>query len=172
MTSFGCAPLGARRGAHCASEPQSGLSRRIWWLRKAVCITSQPLRQATGLPPPLTQGRLWRVHSAGALRQFGLFASGGALFTAEKCRKRAGGCGPRSPVGPRGVHPRKRHCPGRYAPPGCPVPYCLPLPGFARASRIGWLLRLQRFSLRPLQLPRNTARHRTQQFLHAFSRCT
>ena len=26
-------------------------------------------------------------------------ASGGALFTAEKCRKRAGGCGPRTPVG-------------------------------------------------------------------------
>ena len=57
MTSFVGATLGARRGAHCASAPRSGLSRRIWWLRKAVCITSQPLRQATGLPPPLTQGR-------------------------------------------------------------------------------------------------------------------
>ena len=39
-------------------------------------------RRRVSLPPP------W----AGA-------ASGGALFTAEKCRKRAGGCGPRTPVG-------------------------------------------------------------------------
>ena len=93
----------------------------------------------------------WRRRSGRA----SLFASGGALFTAEKCRKRAGGCGPRSPVGPRGVHPRKRHRPGRYAPPGCPVPYCPPLPGFARASRIGLPLRLHNASLRPHQLPRN-----------------
>ena len=61
-------------------------------------------------------------------------ASGGELFTAEKFPKRAGGCGPRTPMGLRGVHPRKRHFVGRYAPPGRPVPYCLPLPGFARAS--------------------------------------
>ena len=57
-----------------------------------------------------------------------LFASGGGLFTAEKSPKRAGGCGPRTPIGPRGVHPRKRHFPGRYAPPGHPVPYPHPFP--------------------------------------------
>ena len=85
----------------------------------------------------------------------GLSASGGGLFTAEKSPKRAGGCGPRSPFGLRGVHPKERQCPGRYAPSGCPARYCLPLPGFARASGIGWPLRLQNFSLRPHQLPRN-----------------
>ena len=79
----------------------------------------------------------------------------GDFSRGEEFPKRAGGCGPRSPVGPRGVHPRKRHCPGRYAPPGCPVPYCLPLPGFARASRIGLPLRLQNFPQRPHGLPWN-----------------
>ena len=95
-----------------------------------------------------------RLPQAFKRRQSGT-ASGGALFTAEKCRKRAGGCGPRTPLGLRGVHPKKRHLPGRHAPPGCPVPYCLPLPGFARASRIGQPLRLHNVSLRPHQLPRN-----------------
>ena len=85
----------------------------------------------------------------------GLFASGGGLFTAEKFPKRAGGCGPRSPIRPRGVHPKERHFLGRQAPPGRPVPYCPPLPGFARASRIGQPLRLQNFPLRPHPLPRN-----------------
>ena len=57
-------------------------------------VTTPPAghRPATS-PYTGEEGRLWRVHSAGTLRQFGLFASGGALFTAEKCRKRAGGCG-------------------------------------------------------------------------------
>ena len=36
-------------------------------------------------------------------------ASGGGLFTAEKSPKRAGGCGPRSPLRLRGVHPKERH---------------------------------------------------------------
>ena len=85
----------------------------------------------------------------------GWAASGGGLFTAEKSPKRAGGCGPRSPVGPCGVHPKKRQLLGRYDPPNRPVPYCLPLPGFARASGIGWPLRLLWFSLRPHLLPRN-----------------
>ena len=92
----------------------------------------------------------WRLHT-GSLSP----ASGGGLFTAEKSPKRAGGCGPRSPIRPRGVHPKERHRPSRYAPPGCPAPYCPPLPGFARASGIGWPLRLQGFSLRPHELPRN-----------------
>ena len=82
-------------------------------------------------------------------------ASGGELFTAEKSPKRAGGCGPRTPLGLRGVHPKERHHVSRNAPPGCPVPYCLPLPGFARASRIGWPLQLQSFPQRPHELPRN-----------------
>ena len=82
-------------------------------------------------------------------------ASGGELFTAEKFPKCAGGCGPRSPVGPRGVRPKERHCLSCYAPPGCPVPYCLPLPGFARASRIGQPLRLQNFPQRPHRLHQN-----------------
>ena len=101
-------------------------------------VTTPPAghRPATS-PYTGEEGRLWRVHSAGTLRQFGLFASGGALFTAEKCRKRAGGCGPRTPVGLRGVHPKERHRTGRYAPPSCPVPYRLPLFGSARASEIG-----------------------------------
>ena len=64
-------------------------------------------------------------------------ASGGELFTAEKFPKCAGGCGPRTPVGLRGVHPKERHRTGRYAPPSCPVPYRLPLFGSARASEIG-----------------------------------
>ena len=102
-------------------------------------------------PEPAADGSVRRKHSGGA----GWFASGGELFTAEKFPKCAGGCGPRSPVGLRGVHPRKRHFPGCYAPPGRPVPYCLPLPGFARDSRIGHSLRLQYFSLRPHGLPRN-----------------
>ena len=93
----------------------------------------------------------------GALAPKAGVASGGELFTAEKFPKRAGGCGPRSPLGLRGVHPKKRHLPGRYAPPGCPVPYCPPLPGFARASRIGWPLRLQGFPLRPPAVPWNVA---------------
>ena len=42
-------------------------------------------------------------------------------------------------------------------------------PGFARASRIGWLLQLQYFSLRPHGLPRNKARHCTRQFLQPLS---
>ena len=106
----------------------------------------------------------WRRRSGRA----SLFASGGALFTAEKCRKRAGGCGPRSPVGLRGVHPRKKHCPGRYAPPGCPVPYHPPLPGFAGASRIGQSLRLLWFSQRPHGLPRNRGGYGTRQlFTHS-----
>ena len=86
----------------------------------------------------------------------GCVASGGELFTAEKFPKCAGGCGPRSPTGPRGVHLRERHRPGYYVPPGCPAPYCLPLLGFARASKVGQLLRLRRFSLRPHGLPWNT----------------
>ena len=103
----------------------------------------------------------------------GLFASGGELFTAEKFPKRAGGCGPRTHFGLRGVHPRKRQCPGRYAPSGCPARYCLPLPGFARASGIGWPLRLQNFSLRPHQLPRNMEwMLHTAAFLRNLSICT
>ena len=69
-----------------------------------------------------------------------------------------GGCGPRSPVRPRGVHPKKRHLPGSYAPPGHPIPYCLPLPGFAQASIICRSLQLKGFALRPHPLPRNTGR--------------
>ena len=95
------------------------------------------------------------MRSAKALWHRGWAASGGGLFTAEKSPKRAGGCGPRSPVGPCGVHPKKRQLLGRYDPPNRPVPYCLPLPGFARASGIGWPLRLLWFSLRPHLLPRN-----------------
>ena len=95
------------------------------------------------------------MRSAKALWHRGWVASGGGLFTAEKSPKRAGGCGPRSPVGPRGVHPRKRHLPSCYAPPGRPVSYCLPLPGFARASRIGQPLRLQNFPQRPHRLHQN-----------------
>ena len=97
-------------------------------------------------------------------------ASGGGLFTAEKSPKCAGGCGPRTPVGLRGVHLRKRHCVSRYAPPGCPVPYCLPLPGFARASQIGQPLRLQNFPQRPHGLPRNRGRMlHTADILHDLS---
>ena len=76
-------------------------------------------------------------------------------FHRGKVPKTRRGCGPRTPLGLRGVHPKERHRPGRYAPPGCPVPYCPPLPGFARASRIGLPLRLHNASLRPHQLPRN-----------------
>ena len=61
-------------------------------------------------------------------------ASGGEPFTAEKFPKRAGGCGPRSPWGLRGVHPKKWHLPDRYAPPSRPVPYCLP-PSRLRADQ-------------------------------------
>ena len=93
--------------------------------------------------------------AASALAPQAGVASDGALFTAEKCRKRAGGCGPRSPLGLRGVHPKKRQRVSRCAPPGCPAPYCPPLPGFARDSGIGRSLRLQRFSQRPHELPRN-----------------
>ena len=109
------------------------------------------------------------MRSAKALWHRGWAASGGGLFTAEKSPKRAGGCGPRSPVGPRGVHPKERHRPGRCAPPGCPVPYCLPLPGFAQASRIGLPLRLRNASLRPHQLPRNRGKTlHTAVFVHDF----
>ena len=98
-------------------------------------------------------------------------ASGGELFTAEKFPKRAGGCGPRSPLGLSGVHPRKRPLPGCYAPPGRPAPYCLPLPGFARASGIGQSLQLQNFSLRPHELPRNAGwMLHTAVFAHKYCR--
>ena len=64
----------------------------------------------------------------------------------------------------------KRHLPGCYAPPGCPVPYCLPLPGFARASQIGQPLRLQNFPQRPHGLPRNRGRMlHTADILHDLS---
>ena len=109
------------------------------------------------------------MRSAKALWHRGWAASGGGLFTAEKSPKRAGGCGPRSPVGPCGVHPKKRQLLGRYDPPNRPVPYCLPLPGFARASGIGWPLRLLWFSLRPHQLPRNRGKTlHTAVFVHDF----
>ena len=77
-------------------------------------------------------------------------------FHRRKVPKMRRGLRPRSPTGPRGVHLRERHCPSCYAPPGCPVPYCLPLLGYARASKVGQLLRLRRFSLRPHGLPWNT----------------
>ena len=103
-------------------------------------------------PTVESQPRCVRRRRSGSVA---LSASGGGLFTAEKSPKCAGGCGPRTPMGLRGVHPKKRYRPGRYAPPGRPAPYCPPLPGFARASRIGGPLRLQNFSLRPHPLPRN-----------------
>ena len=79
------------------------------------------------------------------------------------------GLRPRTPLGLCGVHPRGRHLPGRYAPPGHPVPYCLPLPGFAQASRIGLPLRLRNASLRPHQLPRNRGKTlHTAVFVHDF----
>ena len=116
----------------------------------------QPSGRAMRAPTAESRPRSGRRKRSG---DAGLFASGGALFTAEKCRKRAGGCGPRSPIEPRGVHHKERHFLGRYAPPGHPAPYCPPLLGFARASRIGQPLRLQYFSLRPHELPRNTGQH-------------
>ncbi len=76
-------------------------------------------------PTVESQPRCVRRRRSGSVA---LFASGGGLFTAEKSPKRAGGCGPRTPMGLRGVHPRKRHFPGRYAPPGHPVPYPHPFP--------------------------------------------
>ena len=90
-------------------------------------------------------------------------------FSPRKSAENApGAAAPGPPVGPRGVHPRKRHCPGRYAPPGCPVPYHPPLPGFARASRIGQSLRLLWFSQRPHGLPRNRGGYGTRQhFTHS-----
>ena len=105
--------------------------------------------------PTSARTRRRRVCSAKALKEQGLVASGGALFTAEKCRKRAGDCGPRSPPVLRGVHPKKRHLLSRYVPPNRPVRYFLPLPGFAQASRIGQSLRLLWFPPRPHGLPRN-----------------
>ena len=90
-------------------------------------------------------------------------ASGGELFTAEKFPKCAGGCGPRSPFGLCGVHPRKRHCAGSRTPPGRPVRCPLPLQGFARDSKIARPLRLRGDSLRPHRLPRNRAGCSTRQ---------
>ena len=91
-------------------------------------------------------------------------------FHRGKVPKTRRGCGPRTPVGLRGVHLRKRHCVSRFAPPGCPVPYCLPLPGFARASQIGQPLRLQNFPQRPHGLPRNRGRMlHTADILHDLS---
>ena len=143
-----------------------------------ACVSCQRLPCVWGaVSRSETEGLYWpepaeggpnRCKCAGAS---GLSASGGALFTAEKFRKRAGGCGPRTSMGLRGVHPKKRRRPGRYAPPSCPAPYCLPLPGFARASGIGQSLRLQNFSLRPHELPRNAGwMLHTAVFAHKYCR--
>ena len=90
-------------------------------------------------------------------------ASGGELFRAEKFPKCAGGCGPRSPFGLCGVHPRKRHCAGSRTPPGRPVRCPLPLQGFPRDSKIAEPLRRRGDSLRPHRLPRNGAGYSTRQ---------
>ena len=105
------------------------------------------------------------MRSAKALRQRGLVCLRRGTFHRRKVPKMRRGLRPPDSLGPRGVHPKERHCLSCYAPPGYPVPYCLPLPGFARASRIGQLLRLQNFSQRPHPLPRNGARRCTRQLL-------
>ena len=73
----------ARRAAD--SRPYGGVA--------ACCV----YRKCSGNAGKRVHGSL-RLPQALKRRQSGT-ASGGALFTAEKCRKRAGGCGPRSPVG-------------------------------------------------------------------------
>ena len=141
-------------GGRLIAAPTVGTG--VWWRCRGRCLHR---------PEPAAGGS--------HCRRRGLVLPPAGHFSPRKSAENApGAAAPGLPLGLRGVHPRERHLISRYAPPGRPVSYCLPLPGFARASRIGWLLRLQRFSLRPLQLPRNTARHRTQQFLHEFSRCT
>ena len=105
--------------------------------------------------PSSARIRRRRVCSTAVLWRRGLVCLRRGTFHRGKVPKTRRGLRPPVPLGARGVHPRKRQCPGRYAPSGCPARYCLPLPGFARASGIGWPLRLQNFSLRPHQLPRN-----------------
>ncbi len=133
--------------AHCASERLRDQRASVERIRNRFPRRGRCLHR----PEPAAGGSVRRKRSGDA----GLSASGGELFTAEKFPKCAGGCGPRSPMGPRGVHPRERHCASSCCPPSRPAPYCLPLPGFARASRIGWPLRLQHFSQRPHKLPQN-----------------
>ena len=114
-----------------------------------------PLRRAARATSP--QGEALAVaHTAGArVSAFFLLPPAGNFSRGKESPKRAGGCGPRSHDGLRGVHPKKRHLVSSSAPPGRPVPYCLLLPGFARASRIGWPLQLQSFPQRPHELPQN-----------------
>ena len=70
-------------------------------------------------------------------------------FSPQKSSQNAQGAAAPDPFWLCGIHPKGRHLPGRYDPPGHPVPYCLPLPGFARARKIGQSLRLQNFPQRP-----------------------
>ena len=178
-----------------ARTRRSGLSWKVWWLRRRGTPTHFRCRRrgahrASGhiryesAAVERTGTRFYRrgrcLHrpepaAGGSIRRKrpgreGSFASGGELFTAEKSPKRAGAAAPGPPFRPRGVHPKERHRPSRYAPPGRPVPYCPPLPGFARASRIGQPLRLQNFPLRPHPLPRNAGqRVHTAVFLRNLS---
>ena len=86
-------------------------------------------------------------------------------FHRSKVPKMRRGLRPRTPLGLCGVHPRGRHLPGRYAPPGHPVPYCLPLPGFARARRIGQLYGYRTFLKGRTNCPRTGGRCCTRQLL-------
>ena len=134
-----------------------------WLAKRDWGIVSEVYRYRVTPPPALRATSELPLSLPCPRCDAALSASGGGLFTAEKSPKCAGSCGPRSPVGPRGVHHRKRHCAGSCFPLSYPFHYPLPLPGFARASGIGQPLRLQDSSQMPHPLPRNTARHRTRQ---------
>ena len=90
----------------------------VWWMCRGRCLHR---------PEPAADGSVRRKHSGGA----GWFASGGALFTAAKCRKRAEGCGTAET-------PLRQAC-------GLPPPL---------KGRLG-PIRLQGFPQRPHGLPRN-----------------
>ncbi len=145
------------KGAVMAQAMTGGLSTAA----VAFSATGGAPLQATS-----ARTRRRRVHSTKAPRPRGLVCLRRGTFRAVRSSQNApGAAAPGPPFRPRGVHPKERHHPGRCASPGRPVPYCLPLPGFAWDSKIAEPLRLRGDSLRPHPLPRNGADYSTRQLL-------
>ncbi len=138
-------------GGRLIAAPTVGTG--VWWRCRGRCLHR---------PEPAAGGS--------HCRRRGLVLPPAGHFSPRKSAENApGAAAPGLPLGLRGVHPRERHCASSCCPPSRPVPYCPPLPGFARASGIGWLLQLQNFSQRPHPLPRNRGSDCTRQFFRAIS---
>ena len=151
------ADYGTRQGVACGAVRVTQALRRGRCLHRPANLrlpprpvlavgaaSSRPL--AGDSPAPAVTHRLRRgAHRASGprsglwwqlrwLRRLGCLRRG--TFHRGKVPKTRRGLRPPVPLGPRGVHRRKRHRAGSCVPPECPVRYPLPLHCFARDSRI------------------------------------